>query len=552
MKQNGINILSFYDSVEKQNHKNWWAFDRAFCLATPLDHLLPFQIAITSGQVSQINIVNKETAAKTNIFTNFFASGGEIRTFDDYLLVIYPGTVPLGANLPLGQYYVEILESDAVTWWYSEVFTFVPDLSDYIEMEYWHNDPVYYKGGHVLYEPPFKMRVFINSDIAKPKYEYEERVITRDGVNMPIQQISYKLHRFAMLAPEFLIDSLRLARQHDNVIIKYRGNIYEVDELLMNEVNWQVQGDLAEVELEFKTETIVINGRGKKKIYDVIDGTCIPVIYNAVAEIGAFSFDYYNARYSINGETKFLGVGDYAIIRNGENRSLNQWAPGYQNVGLSDGTTVWDAKTNDYWFYDSSLGSLTSIYISGFNGNFAFGRTFPNTMVNIYLVDDFGGELLAATGTYLEFNGAGIEFDFVPGYTGVKAVALSGKCGAFESSAVVPYVVDCLPGVLDLPITLLNSQVLNLNNYLTGAQTGGQFAYMYNYLGPFNFANFQPIPDPANFVVPGAGIITTIYYINDTCYAIDTAEVLAVCDGMNFIEGDCMVYADGDTMEYSI
>ena len=96
-----------------------------------------------------------------------------------------------------------------------------------------------------------------------PDYEFEEEGEERDGYFFPEKQISEKTYKFSFLAPEYLCDVMRLIRLSDIVQVtdKY-GHLYNVDSFLI-EPKWQQQGNLANVECEFQTDTVVKKiGRG--------------------------------------------------------------------------------------------------------------------------------------------------------------------------------------------------------------------------------------------------------------------------------------------------
>ncbi len=129
-----------------------------------------------------------------------------------------------------------------------------------------------FTGGEIEYRAPYKSTVYVCSEIGKPSYPYEEEVEARDGYNFPIQQISYKLHKFVMLVPEYFIDFFRLFRLHDFVEITANGKTHSVDELIIGDPEWQTDGDLAALTVEFKTDSVVVaNGRGVTNLdYDVV------------------------------------------------------------------------------------------------------------------------------------------------------------------------------------------------------------------------------------------------------------------------------------------
>ena len=99
--------------------------------------------------------------------------------------------------------------------------------------------------------------------IRETEYKFEEEGEERDGYFFPEKQISEKTYKCTILAPEYLCDVMRFIRMADYVRVtdKY-GRNYDCDTFLITP-KWQTQGNLASVEIEFETATVVKkNGRG--------------------------------------------------------------------------------------------------------------------------------------------------------------------------------------------------------------------------------------------------------------------------------------------------
>lgn len=262
---NNLSVLPFYDSVDKQNHRRDYAFGQVFPLITPDRKLLPFQIRrnTRSNSISQVllkDITGKQIA---NITTLMKDTGLEVKRYqsDGYDLIIYPGNLPMGMIIHEGLYYVEI--SDGAQRWYSEVFDMVRTVDDYLMIEWWDEEPLYYSGGHIYYEgEKFKNRVYLCTQVGKPDYDFEEEGEERDGYFFPEKQVSEKVYKFTFVAPEYLCDAMRIIRMSDHVEITSRGEKYTADSFLITP-KWQDQGDLAAVEAEFETDTVIKKiGRG--------------------------------------------------------------------------------------------------------------------------------------------------------------------------------------------------------------------------------------------------------------------------------------------------
>lgn len=263
---NNLSVLPWYDSIERQNHRRDYAFGNVFPLITPDRKLLPFQIrrATRSNGISQVilrDIAGKQIA---NITSQMRETGLEIKRFqsDGYDLIIYPGNLPMAIMTPEGLYYAEI--SDGAQRWYSEVFNIVRTVDDYMLIEWWDEEPLYYSGGHIEYNRSlFKNRVYLCTQVGKPDYDFEEEGEERDGYFFPEKQVSEKVFKFTFVAPEYLCDAMRIIRMSDHVEITSRGEKYIADSFLITP-KWQDQGDLAAVEAEFETDTVIKKiGRGK-------------------------------------------------------------------------------------------------------------------------------------------------------------------------------------------------------------------------------------------------------------------------------------------------
>ena len=71
-------------------------------------------------------------------------------------------------------------------------------------------------------------------------------------------QVSKKIYKFTFIAPEYLCDALRIVRLCENKQIINKSQVYDLTTFNM-EPKWEDQGDLASVECEFETDTIIAN-----------------------------------------------------------------------------------------------------------------------------------------------------------------------------------------------------------------------------------------------------------------------------------------------------
>lgn len=179
-----------------------------------------------------------------------------IKSFESrgYDVIVYPGTLPAFAQFQNGQYYIKL--TDGVNTWFSEIFTVVNDIAPYLKITWWDVQDFVMDAGAIVYtEPAFKNVLYLDSDIAKPDYTFDEEGENRDGYFYPTKQISEKHYRFKFFASEYLLDVMRLIRMADFAEIEYNGKRYSLDTFLITP-EWEDNGDVAAVEAEFETATV--------------------------------------------------------------------------------------------------------------------------------------------------------------------------------------------------------------------------------------------------------------------------------------------------------
>lgn len=277
---NNLSVLPWYDSIKKQNHRKDYAYGNVYQLITPDRKLLPFQF-IRQTRINPISkVILKSIEGKTiaDITEQMIETGLTVKQFSDdgYDLIIYPGTLPMAIATPEGLYYCEI--EDGAQTWYSEVFNIVRTVNDYMCVEWWDEIPLHYAGGHIeYYGETYINRVYLPTQVGKPEYDFTEEGEKRDGYFFPEKQITEKIYKFSFLAPEYLCDAMRIIRMSDHIRITSRGETYIADSFLMTP-KWQEQGDLAVVEAEFNTDTVIKKiGRG-----------------SLIVDVGDFNEDYNN------------------------------------------------------------------------------------------------------------------------------------------------------------------------------------------------------------------------------------------------------------------
>ena len=266
IQNNNISVLPFYTSIDEQNHKTSYAYGKIYPLFAPADMLLPFQIIrnTRANDVTSVVLYDKTGKQVADITTNMKETGLQIVRFQTlgYDVILYPSILPMPLNQLDGIYYISV--SDGVQTWYSEMFTVVQDVSAYLKIQWWDVENLVFDAGQIVYtEPNYKNTLYLCTELGKPEYEFEEDGEERDGYFFPEKQISVKTYKCTILAPEYLCDVMRFIRMADYIHItdKY-GREYDCDTFLITP-KWETQGDLASVEIEFKTNTVVKKiGRG--------------------------------------------------------------------------------------------------------------------------------------------------------------------------------------------------------------------------------------------------------------------------------------------------
>lgn len=265
-QNNNISVLPFYTSIDEQNHRKSYAYGKIYPLFAPADMLLPFQIIrnTRANDVTSVVLYDKTGKQVADITTYMKETGLQIVRFQSlrYDVILYPSILPMPLNQLDGIYYMSL--SDGVQTWYSEMFTVVQDVFAYLKIQWWDVENLVFDAGQIVYqEPDFKNTLYLCTELGKPEYEFEEDGEERDGYFFPEKQISVKTYKCTILAPEYLCDVMRFIRMADYIHItdKY-GRQYDCDTFLITP-KWETQGDLASVEIEFKTNTVVKKiGRG--------------------------------------------------------------------------------------------------------------------------------------------------------------------------------------------------------------------------------------------------------------------------------------------------
>lgn len=259
---NNLSVLPWYTTIDQQNARKWWVYDRVYPLFTPAGFMLPFQIIrshLPGTTVASFRVYKADGTLVGDYTSNILQQGITVKSFPllGYDVIVYGSQSPVFPSMQNGQYYAVI--DDGTVLWYSEIFTVVNDISPYLKIEWWDENDFTMDAGTIVYKysngTQFKNVLYLQADIAKPEYKFDEEGENRDGYFFPIKQISEKQYRFAFYASEYLLDVMRFIRMADFAEITKNGQRYSLDTFLITP-EWEDNGDVAAVEAEFNTATV--------------------------------------------------------------------------------------------------------------------------------------------------------------------------------------------------------------------------------------------------------------------------------------------------------
>lgn len=255
---NNISPLPFYSDISLQNHRKDYAFGQIYPLIVRGNVLLPFQVILSTdvGDIRYVRLYDFNAGKYEDITSDIKDAGLILQAYSEFIVLKYYGIYPLNKIKYSGRYYLEIKFTNSTI--YSDIFTVTFSNSDYLLVEYSNSYNLELKNGIVDFSDNFKFRCYLDTQVGKPEYDFEEESTERLGYTFIESQVSKKLYKFTFLAPEYLCDALRIIRLCDNKKITCKSQTYDLTTFSMD-VEWQDQGDLASVECEFETDTVIAN-----------------------------------------------------------------------------------------------------------------------------------------------------------------------------------------------------------------------------------------------------------------------------------------------------
>lgn len=256
---NSLSPLPFYTHLGDQNHRKEYAYGQVYSLICPIASILPFQAIIDTknAKIHKVKLHDFNTGENTDITQSMINGGLETKHYKDFTVVKYPSLLRVQELKFEGRYYI-VLQFENLDTLYSDVFTCVRILADRLRLEYSNPYNFTIKDGIIDFSDNFTFWCYINSQIGKPEYVFEEEASERMGYSFIESQVSKKVYRFTFIAPEYLCDALRVVRMCQTKRITVNGRIYDLTAFNMD-VDWQEQGDLAAVSCEFETDTVLAN-----------------------------------------------------------------------------------------------------------------------------------------------------------------------------------------------------------------------------------------------------------------------------------------------------
>lgn len=255
-----ISPLPFYDSIALQNHRKGYAFGQVYPLIVHSNILMPFQVVLSHGtNIYRVRLHTDliDENKYIDITPQMQDNGIRITQYSNFSILRYDGNLPVVNIGREGRYYLSIYVT-GYGWIYSDVFTISNKVDDLLLLEYSNSYSFELNTGLVDFSDNFKFRCYLATQIGKPEYNFEEEASERMGYTFIESQVSKKIFRFTFLAPEYLCDALRIIRLCDNKKIVSKNQTYDASTFIMS-VEWEEQGDLAVVECEFETDTVISN-----------------------------------------------------------------------------------------------------------------------------------------------------------------------------------------------------------------------------------------------------------------------------------------------------
>lgn len=431
--RNNLSMLPLWKNRSLKHKNKSYVFENNFTLFSDLNQIPPFQLILgLNSNITSAKLINQIDYSEIDIFSELVSNGLQSLSFSDYSISLYPASTTMNLGLTSSGIY-ELVVSDGQSTWYSADFQMCVDVSHMIKIEFSHSENIFSSEARIAYPEGFKNFVYLNTEIGKPSYPYIEKVKKLNGRKRAIRQSRYKVHRFSVLLPEFMIDILRTVWLHDYVKITCLGIESEIFEFNMNDPDWLDHGDLADVTFEILSDNIVtskgtgiVTGDGSPP-----GGGCFMTTYEAEGQVVSGDQEYSGNYIIINNQQIPLELNDYLIVDSGFAFSLQEFTGSYNSVTLNQNEIVYDKRSGKYWYQDTSLRTLT---ITSVISPLVTGYAVPNSIVEIWGQYTNGSESLIGVGTQADFTSSGVSVLLNSSVISVYAKASNPICGIYQTS----------------------------------------------------------------------------------------------------------------------
>ena len=455
MRRSNTGILPIYSSRNDKLKNRWYSYGQTYPFICGLAQVPPINFSRTTnvgGDILEFKIRHIQSGTEYEVTEDIKFVGLQVVSIPgkSYDIVWYPSVLRVpNINLTEGLYDCEFF--DGVNRYYSEEFLMKTDLSNLIKIEFCHSENIEFTNGALYYPGTNNNYIYLSTDIGKPSYQYVDEVDERDGVEYVLKTVSFKQHKFDVVGSESLIDVLRLIRAHDFVTIYYQGETYSVDSFLMNDPEWLPQGDLANVGIEFRTDTVVVvSGRGVTDVDDCggASGSCLTIDHNAVTQLTFGSTPYLFGYYTNSaGVRTDLEHGDIVMIKQADDLiypysvDTSGVSVSYSAIVNAVGQKAFRSDTGGYYESknDSSTGDALGFvplriddYTVGDTWTVT-GQSFSDTVVEVWLIMSDESERLVSIGTDEELS-EGLSFTPLADMAGIKLKAGNLACGIFNET----------------------------------------------------------------------------------------------------------------------
>lgn len=455
--------LRIYENLNHRNINRKGANLSTFKLLCPTNMLLPFQIKRDAGVSDIISIVlvnSSDPSDTTEIINSIPAADFDKIAFANHDYIFYFGEQEHSANINPGSYYLVI--KDVENTWYSEDINFQDFSSDLsngcalTKITYWDTcdiGEIFYRTEQYL-NRQYKNILYLDVDIGKPEYEYEEEG-DEDGLGnfSPEYKKSSKLYNLQTVCPEFFVDALSMLPMHIGdtgtvEILTSRGYTGSASQITV-ESEWQGElgvWSLTDIQFVISTEIKV----GCCDSLDLPIETCIRTYTEFVAVISLGSNDYNNFEYTSasDGSKIPLEDNDLVMIDDNGDLSLQRYdSSAYNNPVLviqngdvfADINQLYGNALNPtiYYFFnggDWETDPIITHHTHNQNGtNNVRGVTYKNTVIELWSTN---GSVDIKMGTYsaANFMGSGIVYTPISGHTHIWVESIGINCDLGESN----------------------------------------------------------------------------------------------------------------------